>query len=72
MDEVQAFGTIAYQYGYIVDYERGLYSTCVQSSVWHGSETGPVKKENEVILQQAEIGMVRWMCDVKVKDRVPR
>ena len=31
----------------------------------------PVRKENEVTLQQAEIRMVRWMCDIKVKDRVP-
>ena len=27
-------------------------------------------KENEVALQQAEMRMVRWMCDVKVKDKV--
>jgi len=38
----------------------------------HGSETWPVRKENEVALQQAEKRMVRWMCDIKVKDRVPR
>jgi len=34
----------------------------------HGSETWPVRKENEVALQWAEMKMVRWMCDVKVKD----
>jgi len=32
-----------------------LYSSCVQSSVLHGSETWPVRKENEVALQRAEI-----------------
>jgi len=48
-----------------------LYSSCVQSSMLHGSETWPVRKENEVALQQAEMRMVRWMCNVKVKDRVP-
>jgi len=37
----------------------------------HGSETWPVRKENEVALQQAKMRMVRWMCNVKVKDRVP-
>jgi len=26
--------------------------------------------ENEAALQQAEIRMVRWMCDIKVKDTV--
>ena len=36
----------------------------------HGSETWPVRKENEVALQRAEMRMVRWMCNVKVKDRV--
>jgi len=47
-----------------------LYSSCVQSSMLHGSETWPVRKENEVGLQRAEMRMVRWMCNVKVKDRV--
>jgi len=37
----------------------------------HGSETWPVRKENEVSLQRAEMRMVRWMCNVKTKDRVP-
>jgi len=46
-----------------------LYSSCVQSNVLHGSETWPVRKENEVTLQRAEMRMVRWMCNVKVKDR---
>jgi len=37
----------------------------------HGSETWPIKKENEVALQRAKIRMVRWMCGVKLQDRVP-
>ena len=37
----------------------------------HGSETWPVRKEDEVALQRAEMRMVGWMCNVKVKDRVP-
>jgi len=48
-----------------------LYSSCVQSSMLHRSETWPVRKENEVTLLWAEIKMVRWMCDFKVKDRIP-
>ena len=47
-----------------------LYSSCVRSSMLHGSETWPVRKENEVALQRAEMRFVRWMCDVKIKDRV--
>jgi len=30
----------------------------------HGSETWPVKKE------QAEMRMIRWMCGVKITDRI--
>jgi len=48
-----------------------LYSSCVRSSMLHGSETWPVRKETEVTLQRAEMRMVRWMCDIKVKDTVP-
>ena len=36
-----------------------LYSSCVRSSILHGSETWPVRKENEVALQRAELRMVR-------------
>ena len=46
-----------------------LYSSCVRSSMLQESETWPVRKENEVALQRAEMRMVRYMC-VKVKDRV--
>jgi len=48
-----------------------LYTSCVRTSMLHGSETWPIRKENEVALQPAEMRMVRWMCNVKVKDRVP-
>jgi len=37
----------------------------------HGSETWPVRKENVVALQRAEMKVVRWMCGVKLKDRLP-
>jgi len=30
-----------------------------------------MRKENKVALHRAETRMVRWMCDVKVKDKVP-
>ena len=39
-----------------------LYSSCVRSSMLHGSETWPVRKENVVALQRAEMRMVKWMC----------
>jgi len=48
-----------------------LYSSCLQSSMLNRSETWPMRKENEVALQRAEMRMVRWMCSVKLQDRVP-
>ena len=42
----------------------------MRSSILHESETWPIRKENEVALQRAEIRMVRWMCGIKLQDRV--
>ena len=38
-----------------------LYSSYVRSSMLHGSQTSPARKENVVALQRAEMRMVRWM-----------
>jgi len=48
-----------------------LYSSCVQNSMSHGSDTWPVRKENEVALQRAEMRIVKRMCGAKIKDRFP-
>jgi len=48
-----------------------LYSGCVRSSMLHGSDTWPIRKENEVALQRSEMRMVIWMCGVKLQDRIP-
>jgi len=45
---------------------RGRLYSSVQSSMLHGSETWPVRKENMVALQRAEMRMVRWMCGIKL------
>ena len=39
-----------------------LHTSCVRRSTLHGSETWPVRKENEVALQRAEMRMVRGGC----------
>jgi len=38
---------------------------CIEKETW------PVRKENVVALQQAEMRIVRWMCGIKLKDRFP-
>jgi len=48
-----------------------LYSSCIRSSMLHGSETWPVREEYEVAFQRAEMRMVRWMCGIKLQDRIP-
>ena len=51
------------------DISLTVRGSCVRSSMVHGSETWPIRKENEVSFQWAEMKMVRWMCDIK--DSVP-
>ena len=46
-----------------------LYSSCVRNSMLHGGKTWPVRKENKMALQRAEMRMLRWMCDIKVKEK---
>jgi len=48
-----------------------LHSSCVQSSMLHGSETWPIRKENEVALRRAHMTVVRWICGIKLQYRVP-
>jgi len=48
-----------------------LYNSCGQSGILHGSEIWLVRKENEAALQPAEMRMVKWMCGIKLQDRVP-
>ena len=55
----------------VISLKVRLYNDCVRSSLLHGSETWPVRKEYEVALQWAEMRMVKWMCGVKLQDRIP-
>jgi len=50
---------------------RKLYSSCVESNMLCRSENWPIRKENEMTLQQSQIRMVRWTCDIKLQDRTP-
>jgi len=35
----------------------------------HGSETWPMKVEQELKLNRTEMSMIRWMCGVKLNER---
>ena len=46
----------------------GLYSGCVRGGVLRGGGAWPVGREGVVALRRAEMGVVGWMCGVKLKD----
>ena len=48
-----------------------IYRACVQSVLVYGSETWPMKEEDTLRLERAERAMVRWMCGVTLKNRIP-
>ena len=46
-----------------------VFEACVRSVVLYGSETWPVKEEDLARLERNDMRMVRWMCNVTLKDR---
>jgi len=46
-----------------------MFRACVQSVLTYGTETWAVKAKNLQSLGRAERMMMRWMCDVSLKDR---
>jgi len=35
----------------------------------YGRETWPMKVEHEVKMNRSEVGMIRWICGVKLNER---
>ena len=48
-----------------------FYRTCVQSGMVYASETWAVKEEDEHKLERNENAMIRWMCGVSLRDKIP-
>jgi len=48
-----------------------LYRVCVQSVLVYGSETWPMKREDEQRVLRTERMMVRWMCGVSLREKIP-
>ena len=55
--------------GFLLKLKSRYYVTCVRSCLMHGSETWPMKVENELKLNRTEMSMIRWMCGVKLNER---
>jgi len=47
-----------------------LYDSCVRSTMLYGSETWVMKKDTESKLIRNENQMLRWMCGVKLLDKI--
>ena len=46
-----------------------VYASCIRSSMTYGSETRPLFADVALKFERAEMQMIRWMCDVSLKDR---
>ena len=46
-------------------FKTRVYSSCVQSTMVHASETWPLTKQNLQCLQQNDRAMIRQICNVK-------
>ena len=47
-----------------------IYKVCVQSVMVYGSETWPMRVEDQQRLERAERMMIRLMCGVSMRDRI--
>ena len=50
--------------GFSLKLKGKVYATCVR----HGSETWPMKVEDDLKMNHTEMSMIRWMCGVKLNE----
>ena len=53
----------------LLEMKGRVYPSCVRSSMTYGSETRPLLVDVELKHERAEMQMIRWMCDISMKDR---
>jgi hypothetical protein len=46
-----------------------VYDSCVRSSMLYGSETWPLRAEDERKIARNDMSMIRYLCGVKLSDR---
>ena len=46
-----------------------VYASCVRNSMIYGSEARPLLADVVLKFERAEMQMIRWMCEVSMKDR---
>ena len=55
--------------GTLLTLKGRVYDSCVRSCMLYGSETRPIKVENEMTLDKNEMKMIRLMCGVRLFDK---
>ena len=48
-----------------------VYMTCVRSAMVYGSDTWTMNVEQSARLEWTEMKIVRWMCGVTLRNRLP-
>ena len=47
-----------------------IFNACVRSVLLYGSECWAMRKEDKARLERNDRAMLRWICGVKISDRV--
>ena len=57
--------------GFSLRSKGAFYQACIRSVIVYGGETWAVREEDLSRLERNDMMMIRWMCNVSLKDRVP-
>jgi len=55
--------------GFISTYLVMVYTSCLKGCLIYGSETRPMKLEQEMKFKRAEMSTIRWICSFTVKEK---
>ena len=69
--QFKEFASLLTRRGIPLKQKGKVYRTCVQSVMVYASETWAVKAEEEQRMERNENVMLRWMCGVTLKDKIP-
>ena len=57
--------------GFSLRSKGAFYQACIRSVIIYGGETWAVREEDLSRLERNDMMMIRWMCNVSLKDRIP-
>ena len=69
MDEVPRVFSVSDIQSLPLEMKCRVYASCVRISMTYGSETKPLLVDVGLKFERAAMQMIRWMCDISMKDR---